>query len=148
MIEIVDSPRGQIRDYVWSPRGNYLAFTMVQLATALPPSMFGMVQTTKYSGLRMKCSALSTRPGIRRETTSTSSATASSARKISNIEFNFATNRDATSMPRAAQGREKSFPAGKRRGHVSKEAKSPKWKVNRLSHPKKTGSRSQAGRRA
>ena len=28
MIEIVDSPRGQIRDYAWSPRGNYLAFSM------------------------------------------------------------------------------------------------------------------------
>ena len=28
LIEIADSPRGQIRDYVWSPRGNYLAFSM------------------------------------------------------------------------------------------------------------------------
>jgi tricorn protease len=28
MIEIVDSPNGQIRDYTWSPRGNYLAFSM------------------------------------------------------------------------------------------------------------------------
>jgi len=28
LAEIVDSPRGQIRDYTWSPRGNYLAFTM------------------------------------------------------------------------------------------------------------------------
>ena len=28
LTEIADSPRGQIRDYVWSPRGNYLAFTM------------------------------------------------------------------------------------------------------------------------
>jgi len=28
--EIVDSPRGQIRDYVWSPGGNYLAFSMVR----------------------------------------------------------------------------------------------------------------------
>ena len=26
--EIADSNRGQIRDYTWSPRGNYLAFTM------------------------------------------------------------------------------------------------------------------------
>ncbi|PYS73747.1 MAG: peptidase S41, partial [Acidobacteria bacterium] len=26
--EIADTTRGQIRDYVWSPRGNYLAFTM------------------------------------------------------------------------------------------------------------------------
>ncbi len=28
MTEIVDSPRNQIRDYVWSPSGNFLAFTM------------------------------------------------------------------------------------------------------------------------
>ena len=28
LIEIVDSPRGQIRDYAWSPRGNHLAFSM------------------------------------------------------------------------------------------------------------------------
>jgi tricorn protease len=28
LIEIADSPHGQIRDYVWSPRGNYLAFSM------------------------------------------------------------------------------------------------------------------------
>jgi tricorn protease len=28
LIEIVDSPRGQIRDYAWSPRGNFLAFSM------------------------------------------------------------------------------------------------------------------------
>jgi tricorn protease len=28
LTEIVDSPRGQIRDYVWSPKGNYLAFSM------------------------------------------------------------------------------------------------------------------------
>ncbi|HET9528280.1 MAG TPA: S41 family peptidase, partial [Pyrinomonadaceae bacterium] len=28
VVEIADSPRGQIRDYAWSPRGNFLAFTM------------------------------------------------------------------------------------------------------------------------
>ena len=28
LVEIADSTRGQIRDYVWSPRGNYLAFSM------------------------------------------------------------------------------------------------------------------------
>jgi tricorn protease len=27
LIEIADSPHGQIRDYTWSPRGNYLAFS-------------------------------------------------------------------------------------------------------------------------
>ena len=28
IIEVTDTPRGQIRDYTWSPRGNFLAFTM------------------------------------------------------------------------------------------------------------------------
>src|SRR2546425_548263 len=28
LVQIVDSPRGQIRDYTWSPRGGYLAFSM------------------------------------------------------------------------------------------------------------------------
>ncbi|HBB86848.1 MAG TPA: peptidase S41, partial [Blastocatellia bacterium] len=28
MIEIADETHGQVRDYVWSPRGNYLAFSM------------------------------------------------------------------------------------------------------------------------
>src|ERR1051325_4992856 len=28
LVQIVDSPRGQIRDYTWSPRGTFLAFTM------------------------------------------------------------------------------------------------------------------------
>ncbi len=30
LVEIADTPRGQIRDYVWSPRGNYIAFSMAQ----------------------------------------------------------------------------------------------------------------------
>jgi len=28
IVQVTDSPRGQIRDYTWSPRGNFLAFTM------------------------------------------------------------------------------------------------------------------------
>ncbi|HXG94428.1 MAG TPA: S41 family peptidase [Blastocatellia bacterium] len=28
IIEVADSPRGQVRDYTWSPRGNFLAFSM------------------------------------------------------------------------------------------------------------------------
>jgi tricorn protease len=28
VVEIADDPHGQIRDYTWSPRGNYLAFSM------------------------------------------------------------------------------------------------------------------------
>ncbi len=28
IVEVADSPHGQIRDYVWSPRGNFLAFSL------------------------------------------------------------------------------------------------------------------------
>jgi tricorn protease len=28
LVEIADTPRGQVRDYTWSPRGNHLAFSM------------------------------------------------------------------------------------------------------------------------
>ena len=28
LVEIADSRRGQVRDYAWSPKGNYLAFSM------------------------------------------------------------------------------------------------------------------------
>lgn len=28
IVQVADNPRGQIRDYTWSPRGNFLAFTM------------------------------------------------------------------------------------------------------------------------
>ena len=30
LAEIVDAPRGQVRDYTWSPRGNHLAFSMAR----------------------------------------------------------------------------------------------------------------------
>ena len=38
LVEVADSPRGQIRDYIWSPRGNFLAFTM-----ANPDNQFASV---------------------------------------------------------------------------------------------------------
>ncbi len=33
VVEIADTPRGQIRDYTWSPRSNFLAFSMAAGAT-------------------------------------------------------------------------------------------------------------------
>jgi tricorn protease len=33
LVQIVDSPRNQIRDYVWSPRGNFIAFSMATTAS-------------------------------------------------------------------------------------------------------------------
>ena len=45
VVEIADSPRGQIRDYIWSPRGNFLAFTMANQNQFLVGAISGARQT-------------------------------------------------------------------------------------------------------
>src|SRR5260370_26278344 len=93
--EIVDSPRGQIRDYVWSPRGKFLAFSMVVSGN-------NMASVYVWSAADNK---------VRRVTEGTFSAfnpvwdpqgnylyfisNREFAPQISNIEFNYATNRDS-----------------------------------------------------
>ena len=47
VVEIADSPRGQIRDYTWSPRGNYLAFTMPGTKSVCVGHSFGVRATIK-----------------------------------------------------------------------------------------------------
>src|SRR5215831_5124275 len=95
MTEIVDTPRNQIRDYVWSPRGNYLAFSMATTAN-------GFAQVYVWSANDNQ---------VHRVTEGTFNAfnpvwdpqgnylyyisNREFAPQISNIEFNFATNRDS-----------------------------------------------------
>jgi len=95
MVEIVDTPRNQIRDYVWSPRGNYLAFSMATTAN-------GFAQVYVWSANDNQ---------VHRVTEGTFNAfnpvwdprgnylyyisNREFAPQISNIEFNFATNRDS-----------------------------------------------------
>jgi tricorn protease len=95
MNEIVDSSRGQIRDYVWSPRGNYLAFSM-------PVSPNGNTSVYVWSAADNK---------VRSVTDANFNSfnpvwdpqgnylyfisNREFAPQISNIEFNYATNRDA-----------------------------------------------------
>ncbi|MGI8919946.1 MAG: S41 family peptidase [Pyrinomonadaceae bacterium] len=95
MVEIADSPRGQIRDYTWSPRGNYLAFSM-----AVSGNGFSSVYI--WNGANNK---------VTRVTDDMFNAYGPSwdpqgsylyflsdrefAPQISQIEFNYATNRDA-----------------------------------------------------
>jgi tricorn protease len=95
MIEIVDSSRGQIRDYVWSPRGSYLAFSM-------PVSPNGNTSVYVWSAADNK---------VRSVTDANFNSfnpvwdpqgsylyfisNREFAPQISNIEFNYATNRDA-----------------------------------------------------
>jgi len=95
MVEIADSPRGQIRDYIWSPRGNYLAFSM-----AVSGNGFSSVYV--WNGADGK---------VTRVTDDMFNAYSPTwdpqgnylyflsdrefAPQISQIEFNYATNRDA-----------------------------------------------------
>jgi tricorn protease len=95
MTEIVKSPRGQIRDYIWSPRGNYLAFSMATTAN-------GFSQVYVWSAADNQ---------VQRVTEGTFNAfnpvwdpqgnylyyisNREFAPQISNVEFNYATNRDS-----------------------------------------------------
>ena len=92
MVEVADTPRGQIRDYAWSPRGNFLAFSMSN------PNQFQSVFVWSAADGQ-----------LRRVTDETFNSYNPAwdpqgnylyflsdrefAPQISNIEFNFATNR-------------------------------------------------------
>ncbi|HEX7531119.1 MAG TPA: S41 family peptidase [Pyrinomonadaceae bacterium] len=126
MIEIVHSPRGQIRDYVWSPRGNYLAFSM-------PVSPNGNPSVYVWSAADNK---------VRRVTEGTFASfnpvwdpqgsylyyisNREFAPQISNIEFNYATNRDSYIYAMALRKDVKHpFPAESDEVSVSKQAEKP-----------------------
>src|SRR5437879_6571580 len=95
MAEIVKTPRNQIRDYVWSPRGSFLAFSMSTTGN-------GFSQVYVWSAADNQ---------VRRVTEGTFNAfnpawdpqgnylyfisNREFAPQISNIEFNYATNRDS-----------------------------------------------------
>ncbi|HXI62374.1 MAG TPA: S41 family peptidase, partial [Pyrinomonadaceae bacterium] len=95
MTEIVKTPRNQIRDYVWSPRGNFLAFSM-------STSGNGFAQVYVWSAADNQ---------VRRVTEGTFNAfnpvwdpagnylyfisNREFAPQISTVEFNYATNRDS-----------------------------------------------------
>jgi len=95
VIEIVDSPQGQIRDYAWSPRGGFLAFSMVSGGN-------GFAQVYIWSAAENK---------VHRVTDEMFNAfnpvwdpqgnylyfisNREFAPQISNLEFNYATNRDS-----------------------------------------------------
>ena len=137
MIEIVDSPRGQIRDYVWSPRGNYLAFTMA-------PTGNGFAAVYVWNGLDNK---------VQRVTDEMFSSfnpawdpqgnylyfisNREFGPQISNIEFNFATNRDSYIYALALRKDVKNpFPPESDEVTVSKEAEKPKVEGQPAEPPK------------
>jgi tricorn protease len=95
LTEIVDSSRGQIRDYVWSPRGNFLAFSM-------PVSPNGNTAVYVWSAADNKVHRV-TDPNFNSFNPVWDPqgsylyyiSNREFAPQISNVEFNYATNRDA-----------------------------------------------------
>lgn len=127
MVEIVDSPRGQIRDYAWSPRGNFLAFSMAANGN-------GFSQIYIWSAAENK---------VHRITDDMFNAFSPAwdpqgnylyfisnrefAPQISNIEFNYATNRDSYIYAMALRKDVKHpFPPESDEVTVSKEGDKPK----------------------
>jgi tricorn protease len=126
MTEIVDSPRGQIRDYVWSPRGNYLAFSM-------PVSPNGTTSVYVWSAADNKVRRLT--EGVFNSFNPVWDPQGSYlffisnrefAPQISSIEFNYATNRDSYIYAMALRKDVKHpFPPESDEVSVSKQAEKP-----------------------
>ncbi len=129
MIEIVDSPRGQIRDYAWSPRGNFLAFSMAATES-------GVSHVYIWSAVENK---------LHRVTDENFNSVnpvwdpqgnylyfisnREFAPQISNVEFNYATNRDSYIYALALRKDVKHpFPPESDEVSISKEAEKPKPK--------------------
>jgi len=95
MTEIVKTPRNQIRDYVWSPRGNFLAFSMATTGN-------GFTQVYVWSAADNQVHKMT--EGIFNAFNPAWDpqgnylyyiSNREFAPQISNIEFNYATNRDS-----------------------------------------------------
>ncbi len=93
--QIVDAPRGQIRDYVWSPSGNFLAFSMTTNGN-------GFSQIYIWSAADGKLHRVTNQDFNAFNPAWDPSGSylyfisqREFAPQISNIEFNYATNRDS-----------------------------------------------------
>jgi tricorn protease len=137
MTEIVKTPRNQIRDYAWSPRGNFLAFSMATTAN-------GFVQVYIWSASDNQ---------VHRVTEGTFNAFNPAwdpqgnylyyiskrefAPQISNIEFNYATNRDSYIYAMALRKDVKDpFPPESDEVTVAKQAESGSGEQPRATEPK------------
>ena len=72
IVEMPDSPRGQIRDYTWSPRGNFLAFTMAESESVFASVYIWSATDGQLRRVTDDTSTPTIRHGIRRATISTS----------------------------------------------------------------------------
>jgi tricorn protease len=94
IVEVADSPRGQIRDYTWSPRGNFLAFTMANASPSQSQSVYiwsandGQVRRVTEDNFNSYNPAWEPQGNYLYFLSDREFAP-----QLSNVEFNYATNR-------------------------------------------------------
>ncbi len=93
--EIADSPRGQIRDYIWSPRGNYLAFSMAVSGSGFASVYIWNAADGKLNRLTDDMFNAYNPAWDPQGNYLYFLSDREFAPQISQIEFNYATNRDA-----------------------------------------------------
>jgi tricorn protease len=126
MTEIVHSSRGQIRDYVWSPRGNYLAFSMPVNPNGNPSVYVWSAADNKVRRVTEGIFASFNPVWDPQGSYLYFISNREFAPQISNIEFNYATNRDAYIYAMALRKDVKHpFPAESDEVSVAKQAEKP-----------------------
>jgi len=93
MIEIVDTPRNLIRDYAWSPKGNYLAFSMATSASGFSSVYIWSSSDNKVTRVTDPLFNSYNPAWDPQGNYLYFLSDREYAPQISNIEFNFATNR-------------------------------------------------------
>jgi tricorn protease len=94
MTEIVKTPRNQIRDYVWSPRGNFLAFSMTVRGSGFASIYIWNAADNKLTRLTDDMFNAGSPVWDPQGNYLYFASQREFAPQISNIEFNYATNRD------------------------------------------------------
>lgn len=95
MTEIVDAPRGQIRDYVWSPSGNFLAFSFATNGNGFSQIHIWSAADGKVHRVTDEMFNSFNPAWDPQGNYLYFISTREFAPQISNIEFNYATNRDS-----------------------------------------------------
>src|SRR2546430_535076 len=94
LTEIVKTPRNQIRDYVWSPRGNFLAFSMTVRGSGFASIYIWNAADNKLTRLTDDMFNAGSPVWDPQGNYLYFASQREFAPQISNIEFNYATNRD------------------------------------------------------
>lgn len=126
LVEIVASRRGAIRDYVWSPKGNYLAFTMAASDNGFPSVHIWSAADNKVHRVTDPMFGAFNPAWDPQGNYLYFISNREFAPQISNIEFNYAANRDSYIYAAALRKDVKHpFPPESDEVTVSKEAAKP-----------------------